>query len=76
MKNIKIIVNAEEHWTDVKAVSYEQIVGLAQMPDQSRVTYIKPRHSDAQRTGKLHPGGPDVEIENGMEFRVAYTGNA
>lgn len=75
MSDIRIVINGEERYTGARSLSYEWVVSLAWMSGHPTVTYSGPRHGDTQRSGTMHPGCADLEIEDGMIFNIAHTGN-
>lgn len=78
-KKIDIYVNGTEEDVDHDPVTYAEIVTFAfpdfpQHPERNySVTYKKGPHEKPE--GTLAPGG-SVEVRNGMEFRVSFTGQS
>lgn len=56
-------------------LSYQDGVRFGLWRDGDSVTYEGARSGDKRRLGMLFPEG-SVELEDGMRFSAAYTGNA
>jgi hypothetical protein len=73
---MNIIVNAKECFVSSPRISYDWVVHLAGMSGRPTVTYYGRRTGDSQRSGTMYPGCLSLDLEDGMVFNVAHTGNA
>ena len=73
---MQIDVNGKQMFFTGSQITYQEIVALAEMTGEPSVTYHGRRHGDSQRSGMMSPGCKAIELEEGMNFNVAHTGNA
>ena len=71
---VKVKINGREV-TAVSPLSFAEGVRHGLWRDGETVTYQGPRVGDSQRAGILAPDG-SVELQDGMRFSTAFTGNA
>lgn len=71
---MRIVANGKEA-VAVSQLSYEEGVAMHLWREGDTVTYQGPRIGGKQRAGVLAPDG-SVELEEGMKFTAAFTGNA
>jgi len=77
-KTVKILVNQDEHQVEKEKISYQRIVDLylGQGGAEAKEYLIKYSHGPSENpSGTLAPG-QEVEVKDGMRFRVSGTGES
>ena len=77
-KKFKIFVNQDEHEIDTHKISYERVVDLylGEGGAPSKEYLVKYSHGPSENpSGTLTPG-QEVEVKDGMRFRVSGTGES
>lgn len=78
-KKVTIVVNGSPHEVEKEKISYAEVVTLAfpdypQHPERTYSVTYKRGHGE-KPTGILSPGS-NVNVKDGMEFKVKHTGQS
>ncbi len=77
--DLKIYVESQEYDWDKSTITYAEVVTLEfpTYPQNPQITYsVKYTHGPAKNPSGVLPPRAEIEVKNGMRFRVTDTGES